>query len=43
MEAAQKGVVVQDFIHDNYVITEKNPWTDYSLLQLIIRKPKAFL
>ena len=34
MEAAQKEVVVQDFIHDNYVITEKNPWTDYSLHQV---------
>lgn len=30
-EAAQSEVVVQDFIHDNYVISEKNPWTDYSL------------
>lgn len=30
-EAAQSQVVVQDFIHDNYVISEKNPWTDYSL------------
>lgn len=25
------AVVVEDFIHDNYVISEKNPWTDYSL------------
>lgn len=31
LEASQKEVVVQDFIHDNYVISEKNPWTDYSL------------
>lgn len=30
-EAAQSQVVVQDFIHDNYVISEKNPWTDYDL------------
>lgn len=30
-EAAQSEVVLQDFIHDNYVISEKNPWTDYSL------------
>lgn len=30
-EAAQSQVVVQDFIHDNYVIREKNPWTDYDL------------
>ncbi len=30
-EVAQSQVVVQDFIHDNYVISEKNPWTDYSL------------
>ena len=30
-EAAQSQVAVQDFIHDNYVISEKNPWTDYSL------------
>lgn len=29
-EAAQSEVVVQDFIHDNYVISEKNPWTDYN-------------
>lgn len=30
-EAAQSKVVMQDFIHDNYVISEHNPWTDYSL------------
>ena len=30
-EAAQSEVVLQDFIHDNYNISEKNPWTDYSL------------
>lgn len=30
-EAAQSEVIVQDFIHDNYVISEKNPWTDYGL------------
>lgn len=30
-EAAQSQVVVQDFIHDNYVISERNPWTDYDL------------
>ena len=30
-EAAQSKVVMQDFIHDNYVISERNPWTDYSL------------
>lgn len=30
-EAAQSEVVLQDFIHDNYRISEKNPWTDYSL------------
>lgn len=30
-EAAQSDVIVQDFIHDNYVISEKNPWTDYEL------------
>lgn len=30
-EAVQSDVVVQDFIHDNYVISEKNPWTDYDL------------
>lgn len=30
-EAAQNEVIVQDFIHDNYVISEKNPWTDYGL------------
>lgn len=29
LEAAQSEVLVQDFIHDNYVISEKNPWTDY--------------
>lgn len=28
---AVSAVVVEDFIHDNYVISEKNPWTDYSL------------
>lgn len=31
LEASQSEVVVQDFIHDNYVISERNPWTDYSL------------
>ena len=30
-EAAQSEVIVQDFIYDNYVISEKNPWTDYGL------------
>lgn len=30
-EVAGSAVVVEDFIHDNYVISEKNPWTDYSL------------
>ena len=30
-EAAQSNVAVSDFIHDNYVISEKNPWTDYNL------------
>lgn len=30
-EAAQSDVIVEDFIHDNYVIGEKNPWTDYDL------------
>lgn len=30
-EAAQSEIIVQDFIHDNYVISEKNPWTDYGL------------
>lgn len=30
-DAVQSEVVVRDFIHDNYVISEKNPWTDYSL------------
>lgn len=30
-EAAQSDVIVQDFIHDNYVISERNPWTDYDL------------
>lgn len=30
-QAAQSDVVVEDFIHDNYVIREKNPWTDYSM------------
>ena len=29
--AVQSEAVVRDFIHDNYVISEKNPWTDYSL------------
>lgn len=33
-EAAQNEVIVQDFIHDNYVISEKNPWTDYGLYPL---------
>lgn len=28
---AQSDVIVQDFIHDNYVISERNPWTDYNL------------
>ncbi len=26
---SQSEVIVKDFIHDNYVISEKNPWTDY--------------
>lgn len=30
-EAGQNQVVVKDFIHDNYVISERNPWTDYGL------------
>lgn len=31
-EAAQNdNIIVQDFIHDNYVISERNPWTDYEL------------
>ncbi|MFQ9516353.1 MAG: D-alanyl-D-alanine carboxypeptidase family protein [Eubacterium sp.] len=30
-EAVQSDVIVQDFIHDNYVISERNPWTDYNL------------
>ena len=29
--AVQSEAVVRDYIHDNYVISEKNPWTDYSL------------
>ena len=41
MEAAQKEVVVQDFIHDNYVITEKNPWTDYSLHPVTYKETKS--
>lgn len=41
MEAAQKEVVVQDFIHDNYVITEKNPWTDYSLHPVNYKETKS--
>lgn len=31
LEAAQSEVIVKDYIHDNYVISEKNPWTDYNL------------
>ncbi len=30
-QAVQSDVVVEDFIHDNYVIHEKNPWTDYGM------------
>lgn len=30
-EAAQNDIIVQDFIYDNYVISERNPWTDYGL------------
>lgn len=31
-EAAQSdNIIVQDYIHDNYVINERNPWTDYNL------------
>lgn len=31
-EAAQNdNIIVKDFIHDNYVISERNPWTDYDL------------
>ena len=29
--AQEDNIVVEDFIHDNYVIDEKNPWTDYNL------------
>lgn len=30
-EAVQEEHVVKDFIHDNYEISERNPWTDYDL------------
>lgn len=30
-KASQSEVIVKDFIYDNYVISEKNPWTDYGL------------
>lgn len=30
-EVAQSEIIVQDFIYDNYIIDEKNPWTDYGL------------
>jgi D-alanyl-D-alanine carboxypeptidase (penicillin-binding protein 5/6) len=34
-EAAARQVVVEDYIHDNYVISEKNPWTDYTLQPIV--------
>lgn len=30
-EVVQEEHVVKDFIHDNYEISERNPWTDYDL------------
>lgn len=37
-EAAQSDVIVKDFIYDNYVISEKNPWTDYGLQPVYYKK-----
>lgn len=31
LKTSQSEVIVKDFIHDNYEISEKNPWTDYGL------------
>ena len=44
-EAAQSNVAVSDFIHDNYVISEKNPWTDYNLhpLNYVSSKDSDFM
>ncbi len=30
-EVYQSDVVVGDFVHDNYIIGENNPWTDYKI------------
>ena len=31
LKTSQSEVIVKDFIHDNYEISERNPWTDYGL------------